>query len=124
MINFAPTMPEELPDYVRRIREEKGLSTGDVEARSLNTISDAYILRIEKGYVRNVSPEKLRALAQGLGVDEDEIFRIARGLDPAPETLIEMMAETFGGHDLSHSDWEEIEAVIKALVQQKKLQKK
>lgn len=29
--------------------------------------------------MKNVSPEKLQALAKGLGVPEDEIFAIARG---------------------------------------------
>lgn len=73
---------ETLPDYVRRIRMEKRLSTVDVERQSSNRISDSYITRIENGYVKNVSPEKLKALAKGLGVSEDEVFAVARGKDP------------------------------------------
>lgn len=89
---------ETLPNYVRRIRTEKKLSTVDVERQSGNRISDSYVTRIENGYVKNVSPEKLKALAKGLGVSEDEIFDIARGKplneqsgteekDPARKTL-------------------------------------
>jgi transcriptional regulator with XRE-family HTH domain len=70
---------EKLPDYIRRIRAEKGLSTADVEKKSGFTVTDGYVSHIENGRVKNVSPEKLRALAKGLGVSEDEIFAIVRG---------------------------------------------
>lgn len=70
---------EPLADYVRRVRHEKRLSTTDVENQSGGAISDAYVTRIENGYVKNVSPEKLAALAKGLGISEDEIFAVARG---------------------------------------------
>lgn len=73
------SQPEKLPDYIRRIRAEKGLSTADVEKKSGFTVTDGYVSHIENGRVRNVSPEKLRALSKGLGVSEDEIFAVARG---------------------------------------------
>src|SRR5919107_5307455 len=71
--------PENLSDFVRRVRGEKGLSTLDVERNSGNRITDGYVSQIENGYVKNVSPEKLQALARGLAVSEDEIFAVARG---------------------------------------------
>lgn len=70
---------EDLADYVRRIRAEKGFSTAEVEKNSRFTITDGYVSRIENRYVKNVSPEKLQALAKGLSVSEDEIFAVARG---------------------------------------------
>lgn len=70
---------EDLADYVRRVRTEKGFSTADVEKNSRFTITDGYISRIENRYVKNVSPEKLQALAKGLAVSEEEIFAVARG---------------------------------------------
>lgn len=74
---------ENLGDFVRRSRLDKGFSTTDVERHSRSGgakgISDAYVTRIENGYVTNVSPEKLRALAKGLQVSEDELFAVARG---------------------------------------------
>ena len=41
-------MTETLSEYVRRVRTEKKLSTVDVEARSLHSISDAYVSQIDK----------------------------------------------------------------------------
>lgn len=70
---------ESLADYVRRVRQEKGLSTLDVERNSGNQITDGYVSQIENSYVKNVSPKKLQALAKGLGVSEEEIFAVARG---------------------------------------------
>jgi transcriptional regulator with XRE-family HTH domain len=60
--------------------EEKQLSSRDVEARSQGKIADAYVLKIKKGITTNPTVSKLQALAVGLGVSEDEIFKIARGL--------------------------------------------
>lgn len=70
---------EKLADYIRRIRAEKDLSTSDVERKSGFTVTDGYVSHIENGRVKNVSPEKLSALAKGLGVPEDEVFAVARG---------------------------------------------
>jgi transcriptional regulator with XRE-family HTH domain len=102
-------------------RQEKNLSASDVERASGGRISDAYVLRIENGQVANVSPEKLDALADGLGVSADEIYRIARGLPPEkPKDRLEILAETFEGQDLTEQDWAEIEAVLKTMIEQKK----
>jgi transcriptional regulator with XRE-family HTH domain len=83
LLSVESRNPEKLGDYVRRIRLDKGFSTTDVERNSRSGgaqgISDAYVTRIENGYVTNVSPAKLRALAKGLQVTEDEIFAVERG---------------------------------------------
>jgi transcriptional regulator with XRE-family HTH domain len=71
--------PESLADYVQRVRNEKNLSLMDVSRRSGGLIANAHISRIENGWVKSVGIEKLRALAKGLGVPEDEIFSVARG---------------------------------------------
>jgi transcriptional regulator with XRE-family HTH domain len=110
-----------LPEFVRNIRAEKRLSVTDVERNSGGEISDSYVSRIESGIVANVSPEKLDALAKGLGISTDVIYRVARGL-PAEKPIdrLEILAETFDGQDLSESDWVEIEAVLKSLIEAKK----
>jgi transcriptional regulator with XRE-family HTH domain len=72
---------EDLADYVRRIRKEKGLSLKDVEEQSGRRISKGYI-----SYYINPTRDKLIALALGLGVTEDEIFDIARGKPAAEES--------------------------------------
>lgn len=79
LLSMDSSNQESLADYVRRVRNEKDLSTPDIERQSGGRITDAYVSRIENGYVKNVSPEKLQALAKGLGVPEDEIFAVARG---------------------------------------------
>jgi transcriptional regulator with XRE-family HTH domain len=73
------TERETLADYVRRIRNEKQLSLRDVSTRSGGQIANSHISRIESGEAHGVSVEKLRSLAKGLGVPEDEIFAVARG---------------------------------------------
>ena len=72
---------EALSDFVRRIRSEKNLSLMNVNRRSGGHIAGSYVSRIENGYILNVTPKKLRALAKGLGVSEDEVFAMARGSD-------------------------------------------
>jgi len=72
---------ETLSDFVKRIRIEKNLSLSNVHRRSGGQIAGSYVSRIENGYILNVTPKKLRALAKGLGVSEDQIFAIARGLE-------------------------------------------
>lgn len=71
-----------LAQYVARVLKEKRITLHDVQVMSGWTISDAYVGSIIRRRARNPSVEKLRALARGLGVDEDEIFRVARGLAP------------------------------------------
>lgn len=71
--------PESLAEYVQRVRNEKSLSLMDVSRRSGGLIANAHISRIENGLVKSAGVEKLRALAKGLGVSEEEIFAVARG---------------------------------------------
>lgn len=82
-------MQEKLADFVRRTRNEKGLSTPDVERLSNFSITDGYVSRIENDGVKNVSPEKLSALAKGLGVTEEEVFAVARGKIPNKQLVTE-----------------------------------
>lgn len=108
---------EKLPEYVRRIRREKGLSTTDVERQSGGEISDAYVTRIENGYVKNVSPEKLRALAKGLQGSEDEIFAVARGkaLSVSEAFESEIYVAFKGFEELSEEDKAEMLATVRML---------
>jgi transcriptional regulator with XRE-family HTH domain len=75
--------PESLAEFVRRVRNEKRLSLNDVQRQSGNQIANSYVSRIENGIVTNVTPEKLKALAKGLQVSEEEIFAVVRGKSPA-----------------------------------------
>jgi transcriptional regulator with XRE-family HTH domain len=73
---------EKLSDYVRRVLKEKGLSLSDVERRSSGAISDSYVSGIINGNAGSLTVVKLKALARGLGVSEDDLFDVARGLSP------------------------------------------
>lgn len=86
----------DLARYIASILKEKRLSLHDVQVMSGWKITDAYVGSIIRGRASNPSVEKLQALALGLGVDEDEIFRVARG-----------MAGT-GGHDRSPDPWHSV----------------
>ncbi len=74
-----------LPDYVRRLRHERNLSLAVVSARSRGKIGKTHINRIENGLVSSISLTKLRALAVGLGVPDDEIIAVAQGKFPHAE---------------------------------------
>lgn len=76
---------ERLSKYVARIMRQNGLSARDVERRSNGGITDAYVTHVVRGTAANLSIVKAQALAMGLGVDEDELFRIARGVPVKPK---------------------------------------
>lgn len=73
---------EDLADFVRRVRAEKGLSLKDVEDRSGGAISKGYVGHIENRHVLGsaVTAQKLFALAKGLGVTEDEVLAAVRSI--------------------------------------------
>ncbi|HEY3136597.1 MAG TPA: hypothetical protein VGL29_11275 [Blastocatellia bacterium] len=72
--------PETLAGYVTRIINEKGLKHQEVRKLSGGKITDGYVRAIMTGTADNLSVAKLKALARGLGVPEDDIFKVARGL--------------------------------------------
>jgi transcriptional regulator with XRE-family HTH domain len=75
-----PSETSRLSDYVRRVMKLKGLTQNDVERMSGGRITDGYVASITTDRATNLSVEKLVALADGLGVDIDELFHVARGL--------------------------------------------
>lgn len=77
--SFVSREQETLADYVRRVREEKGLSLNQVRIRSGYQIANSYISRIENGEVTNVGLDKLQSLAKGLDISDEEMFAVARG---------------------------------------------
>jgi transcriptional regulator with XRE-family HTH domain len=69
-----------LPDYVRRLRHERNSWLACALTRG--KIGKTHINRIENGLVSSISLAKLRALAVGLGVPDDEIIAVAQGKVP------------------------------------------
>jgi transcriptional regulator with XRE-family HTH domain len=69
--------PERLGDFVRRIRNQKRLSLGDVSKQSAlfgPRISASCINRIETDPKRNPTIASLKSLAHGLGIPVPELF--------------------------------------------------
>lgn len=80
---MANRSPEPLGDFIRRTRNEKGLSLTDVAKQSGRfgkTISASYISRIENDPTRKVTADRLRALAHGLGIPAEDLLARAAGL--------------------------------------------
>ena len=75
-----PSETSRLSEYVRRVMKLKGFTQNDVERMSGGRITDGYVASITTDRATNLSVEKLVALADGLGVDVDELFHVARGL--------------------------------------------
>jgi transcriptional regulator with XRE-family HTH domain len=80
---------ETLADFVLRVRNEKGLSLEDVSERAGGLIGKSHINRIETGASPNPSPQKLQALAAGLGVSEEELFTLVRGKNSSNDLSLE-----------------------------------
>jgi transcriptional regulator with XRE-family HTH domain len=99
-----PRARRDLGEYVKRIMKLKGLTQKDVQRVSGGRITDGYVASISIGRACNPSVDKLKALADGLGVDMDELFHVACGLPEdiqdqekssyAPDPL--MLLETVG----------------------------
>ena len=83
-------MRESLGDFIRRIRREKNLSCADVSKRSARRISGSYINRIENKPKLRPSPDRLVALAAGLGVPAEELFARAIGVVPSGDSTKEL----------------------------------
>ena len=82
--------PEPLGDFVRRIRNKKGLSLTDVAKQSARfgpPIAASYVSKIENDPTRKPTAVALRALAHGLGVPAEDLLARAAGLvDPGDKS--------------------------------------
>jgi transcriptional regulator with XRE-family HTH domain len=82
-IRMANRSPEPLGDFISRIRNEKGLSCNEVSKQSARfgePISASYVNRIENKRIKDPSPDRLRALAYGLGIPAEDLLARAAGL--------------------------------------------
>lgn len=70
---------QQLGEYVKWVMKLKGLTQKDVQRLSGAKITDGYVASITTGRADNLSVEKLMALADGLGVDLDDLFHVASG---------------------------------------------
>ena len=70
---------EKLRAYIREVMHQKNLRAIDIEAQSDGNITDSYISDILSGKTKNISVDKVNALAQGMGMSSIEVFKMASG---------------------------------------------
>ncbi|MGA9771820.1 MAG: helix-turn-helix transcriptional regulator [Blastocatellia bacterium] len=70
---------ESLREYIRQMMRIKNLKGVDIQERSGGKITDAYIFDILNGKTKRIGVEKIQAIADGLGVDSIEVFKVAVG---------------------------------------------
>lgn len=107
---------KELVAYMREVMRVKNLRGIDIEAQSGGRITDSYLSDIINGKTKNISVEKVNALAKGMGVDSWDVFQAASGnkVIHAPDdpwsgyTLIRAMETVMGNPDLT--------AILQALI--------
>lgn len=107
---------ETLAEFVQRIRREKRISLNEVVTRSGGQVSNAYVSKVENGLILKVSVPKLRGLAKGLGITEEEIISVAQG-NPMKglSARLEIISLKFG--NLPKDKQSKAEPVIEALDQ-------
>lgn len=74
-----PGAKHDFGEYLKWVMKMKGLTHKDVQRISGGRITDGYVAAIVAGRARNLSVDKLQALADGIGLDVVELFHIARG---------------------------------------------
>jgi transcriptional regulator with XRE-family HTH domain len=65
-----------ISQYVKRTMRQKRLRLRDIERKSGGRISSGYVSDIVRGAARNLTVEKLKALAAGLDVDVREVIEV------------------------------------------------
>ncbi len=114
-INFTPAQaaPESLSRFVRRILDQRRLALSDVEMRAAGEITDSHVANILAGDTTNLRVQTLKALARGLGVAEERVFAIARGLSGDYEFQESDFIALFRRYEtLSEADKAEVDAVL------------
>ena len=108
-----------LAEFVANVMREKSLSSYDVARNSDGEISQSTVNKIVNRDIRSHSIETLGSLAKGLGVPEETLFRVARGLPPEPPTLrYEIYAEAFSAEGLTDDEWRFLEGYFEGQVRQ------
>lgn len=78
------TSGDHLRKFLRAWMKQNKLTAVAVEKISGGEITDGYVSKILSGRAKYPSVDKVQALAKGIGIDEEELFAVARGLrDPA-----------------------------------------
>jgi|SRR5215216_1534467 len=105
-----------LRDYLKGQIKEKNLTAKEIERRSKGKVTDTHIGAILAGKTKNPTIRIIMGLAEGLGVDPVEVFKVATGL--------EVYKELWTAHSLARTvdalvDNSELGKLVQILVTQK-----
>jgi transcriptional regulator with XRE-family HTH domain len=109
---------ESLSVYVRRVMKEKGLTTYSVYERSGKSISQSYVSQIMNDAAGSITLDKLKGLADGLGVPRLELAAVAMGVSPykLPDRReTQVRALFYGIEDLDEETKKEIEYTLRLM---------
>lgn len=104
---------ERLRKYLERVRDEQGLPIAEIERRSGGKIKDSTIFDIISGKTKSITVEKLNALADGLGINRVEFYRIVSGEDEegwTPHSLVRAIQKML---HLKPSEIKQIKKILK-----------
>lgn len=108
--------------FLRKARDDKGMSLRAVEAATDKEVSNAYLSQLESGNIKKPSPHILFALSEALTVEYDELMRRAGYLTSAKktdETSKHGSAATFAIENLSSDEEAELLKYLKFIRTQK-----
>ena len=86
------SVKENLSQFVKRVIRERNLTLRQVEQKSGGKIARSYVSRIMTGDVKNITLEKLVALAGGIDVDPHSLFTAYYG---RPQSSTDESQEVF-----------------------------
>ena len=101
-----------LGELVQRLREESGLSYGQLSLRS--GLTKSVLFRIENGHSKTAQVETLNALALALNGDVEALYEAA-GLLGGPDLLPELPVYFRSKYKLGELDIQKLEAVLKEI---------
>lgn len=107
---------EELADYLRQ-KLNDGATLRGIEERSEGGITHSYLSKLLSGAASNPSRDKLKAIALGLGVSEDEVFAAAQGRTRSESEVFnsEIYLMLKGYDELSDNDKSELLPTVRML---------
>lgn len=109
--------------FLRKARDDRGMSLRAVEAATDKEVSNAYLSQLESGKITKPSPHILFALSEALSIEYDELMRRAGYLKEAQksnESQKHGTAATFAISNLSSDEEAELLKYLKFIRTQRR----
>lgn len=106
-----------LGNYLASIRDDRKMTLRDVEEATRKEVSNAYLSQIEKGHIKQPSPNVLNALADIYAISFQGLMEMAGYLTNAKQRLDSSVRHgrlaTFSEHNLTSAEEEELMRYLK-----------